>query len=171
MVVPSIYTSTPVCACMIPWPHVPTPAGKTSLHHPFKCERRNALHVTSSTAGVHQQPRWFLLPLLILVPFATEFLPMLKIKSNYQQHRLLWGRYYLAVETHIFWKMYERKLVCELLHLIGAPEWRSELRHCISVQEVSLQTLVSHPAVIGSPIGRRTIGPASSGFGRCRPSL
>jgi hypothetical protein len=30
---------------------------------------------------------------------------------------------------------------------------------------------VSHPAVIGSPIGQRTIGPASSGFGRGRPSL
>uniref|UniRef100_A0A674C861 Retinoic acid receptor responder 3 n=1 Tax=Salmo trutta TaxID=8032 RepID=A0A674C861_SALTR len=30
---------------------------------------------------------------------------------------------------------------------------------------------VSQPAVIGSPIGRRTIGPAWSGFGRCRLSL
>jgi hypothetical protein len=51
-----------------------------------------------------------------------------------------------------------------------APEWRSGLRHCISVQEASLQSLVqiqaaSHPAVIGSPIGRRTIVPASTGFG------
>ena len=49
-----------------------------------------------------------------------------------------------------------------------APEWRSSLRHCISVQEASLQSLVriqavSHPAVIGSPIGRRT---GSSGVGR-----
>jgi hypothetical protein len=46
-----------------------------------------------------------------------------------------------------------------------APEWCSSLRHCVSV----LQTLVwSHavslPAVIGSPIGRCTIGPASSGL-------
>ncbi|CDQ62349.1 unnamed protein product [Oncorhynchus mykiss] len=52
-----------------------------------------------------------------------------------------------------------------------APEWRSGLRHCISVQEASLLYLVriqavSHPTVIGSPIGRRTIGPASSRFGR-----
>ena len=32
---------------------------------------------------------------------------------------------------------------------------------------------VSQPAMIGSPIGQRTIGPALSwlGFGRCRPSL
>uniref|UniRef100_A0A8C8IRM9 Sorting nexin n=1 Tax=Oncorhynchus tshawytscha TaxID=74940 RepID=A0A8C8IRM9_ONCTS len=30
---------------------------------------------------------------------------------------------------------------------------------------------VSQPAVIGSPIGWRTIGPVSSGFGRCRPSF
>ena len=30
---------------------------------------------------------------------------------------------------------------------------------------------VSQPAVIESPIGRCTIGPVSSGFGRCRPSL
>ena len=60
----------------------------------------------------------------------------------------------------------------------GAPEWLSGLRHCISVLEASLQTLVrfqavSQLAVIGSPIGRRTIGPASSGlvFGRGRLSL
>jgi hypothetical protein len=56
------------------------------------------------------------------------------------------------------------------------PEWRSGLRHCISVQEVSLQSLgqiqaVSHPAVIGSPIEWCTIGPASSRFGRGRLSL
>jgi hypothetical protein len=53
---------------------------------------------------------------------------------------------------------------------MSAPEWRNGLRHCISVLEESLQTLVrsqalSQPAVIGSPIGRRTIGPASSGLG------
>ena len=46
-----------------------------------------------------------------------------------------------------------------------APEWCSGLRHCISVLEVSLQTLVQsravpQPAVIGSPIGWCTIGPA-----------
>ena len=57
-----------------------------------------------------------------------------------------------------------------------APEWRSGLRHCISVLEVSLQYLVqiqaaSHLAVIGSRIGRHTIGAALSGFGRGRPSL
>ena len=43
-----------------------------------------------------------------------------------------------------------------------------------AVLEVSLQTLVrSQPAGIGSPIGWRTIGPASSvlGFGRGRQSL
>jgi hypothetical protein len=44
------------------------------------------------------------------------------------------------------------------------PEWCSGLKHCISVQEVSLQSLVqiqavSHLAVIGSPIGWCTIGP------------
>ncbi|XP_064792895.1 very long chain fatty acid elongase 7-like isoform X1 [Oncorhynchus masou masou] len=53
----------------------------------------------------------------------------------------------------------------------GSPGCRCGPRHSISVQEVSLQSLVgiqavSHPAMIGSPIGRRTIGPASSGFGR-----
>ena len=30
---------------------------------------------------------------------------------------------------------------------------------------------VSHPAMIGSPIGRCTVGPALSGFGLDRPSL
>jgi hypothetical protein len=44
------------------------------------------------------------------------------------------------------------------------PEWPSSLRHCISVQEMSLQSLVrfqavSYPALIASPIGRHTIGP------------
>ena len=43
-----------------------------------------------------------------------------------------------------------------------SPVWSSGLRHCISVQEASLQSLVqfqavSHPAVIGSPIGWLTI--------------
>jgi hypothetical protein len=47
---------------------------------------------------------------------------------------------------------------------------------CMSVQEASLQYLVqiqavSHLAMIESPIGWRTIGPASSRFGRGRPSL
>jgi hypothetical protein len=62
-------------------------------------------------------------------------------------------------------------------------KWRRGLRHCVAVLEASLQTLVwsqavLQPAVIGSPIGRRTIGPASSrlgedsaGVGRGRPSL
>jgi hypothetical protein len=50
------------------------------------------------------------------------------------------------------------------------------LRHYFLWQESSLQSLVwiqavSQPAVIGSPIGQRIIGPASSGFGRGRPSL
>jgi hypothetical protein len=44
---------------------------------------------------------------------------------------------------------------------VRAPEWRSGLRHCISVLEESLQTLillqaVSQPAVIGSPTRRST---------------
>ncbi|KAM9422727.1 potassium voltage-gated channel subfamily KQT member 1.1 isoform 2-T2 [Salvelinus alpinus] len=46
------------------------------------------------------------------------------------------------------------------------PEWRSDLNQSL----VRIQA-VSHLAVIGSPIWRRTIGPASSRFGRGRPSL
>jgi hypothetical protein len=39
-------------------------------------------------------------------------------------------------------------------------------------QHVTLHVqAVSHPAVIGSPTGRRTISPLSSRFGRGRPSL
>ena len=46
----------------------------------------------------------------------------------------------------------------------------------LSARGVTTDTLVqiqavSQPAVIGSPIGHRTIGPASSRFGRCSPSL
>ena len=48
-----------------------------------------------------------------------------------------------------------------------APKWRSGLRHCISVLEASLQTLVrswavTQPAVIRRPTRRRTYGTASS---------
>ena len=48
------------------------------------------------------------------------------------------------------------------IELNVAPEWRSGLRHCISVLEVSLQTLVRFQAVsqlvvIGSPIGQHKI--------------
>jgi hypothetical protein len=55
------------------------------------------------------------------------------------------------------------------LELLRPPEWCSGLRHCIAVLEVSLQTLVrsqavSQLAVTRSPIGRRTIGPASFEF-------
>ena len=44
------------------------------------------------------------------------------------------------------------------LSSVRAPEWGSGLRHCISVLQASLQTLVwswaiSQPGVIGSPIG------------------
>jgi hypothetical protein len=54
------------------------------------------------------------------------------------------------------------------------PKWCSGLRHCISVLEASLQTLVwfqavSQQAVIGSPIGRRTA--SGLGFGQSRLSL
>ena len=67
----------------------------------------------------------------------------------------------------------------EVATLIPRPhEWRSGLRHCISVLEASLQTLVqfqavSQPAVIvprrmGLPIGLASSG---LGFGRGRPSL
>ena len=53
----------------------------------------------------------------------------------------------------------------------GAPEWRGDLRHCISVQEASLQYLVqiqaaSHPTVIEShraQLARRCPGLASVG--------
>ena len=61
---------------------------------------------------------------------------------------------------------------------LWATEWRSSLRHGISMLEVSLQILVqfqavSQPAVIGSPIRRHTIGPVFPGleFGLGRLSL
>lgn len=45
-----------------------------------------------------------------------------------------------------------------------APKWRRGLRHCISVQEMSLQSLIhiqgeAHLTVIGSPIAQRQIRP------------
>ena len=51
-----------------------------------------------------------------------------------------------------------------------APKWCSGLRHCISVLDASLQTLVrswaaSQSAMIQSPIGQRTIGTVLSGLG------
>ena len=51
--------------------------------------------------------------------------------------------------------------------MLRGPAWRSVLRHCISVQEAPLQSLVriqaeSPLAVIESP---RTIAPASFGLG------
>jgi hypothetical protein len=67
-------------------------------------------------------------------------------------------------------------LPCIVLNQWSDPEWHSGLRHCISVQEATLQFLVwiqaeSHPAVFGSPIGRCTIGSASSGIVWGRPSF
>ena len=61
-------------------------------------------------------------------------------------------------------------------HVRTHTHTHSGLRHCISVQEASLQYLfriqaASHPAVIESPIGLRIIGPASSRFGLGRPTL
>ena len=55
-------------------------------------------------------------------------------------------------------------------HSFRAPEWHSGLRHCISVLDASLQSLVRFQAVsqldvIGSSIEQHTIGPASSGIG------
>ncbi|XP_036803487.1 tyrosine-protein phosphatase non-receptor type 18 isoform X3 [Oncorhynchus mykiss] len=57
-----------------------------------------------------------------------------------------------------------------LIHCSWAPEGLSGKGNCISVPEASLQTLVqswgvSLLDVMASPIGRRTIGPASSGAG------
>ena len=65
----------------------------------------------------------------------------------------------------------EKKHFVKWIHSFWAPEWHRGLRHCISVKEASLHSLiriqaVSHPAVIGSPIGRRTIGPVLSGVDR-----
>jgi hypothetical protein len=49
-------------------------------------------------------------------------------------------------------------------HLSGnAHQWQKAGRFCVRIQAAS------HPAVIGSPIEWRTIGPASSGFGlKCK---
>ena len=51
----------------------------------------------------------------------------------------------------------------------GPPEWRSSLRHCITVFEVSLQTRVLFQAVSQLAMTRRpktqVIGPALSGLG------
>ena len=60
---------------------------------------------------------------------------------------------------------------------IGLPrvaQWSKDFY--LSARGVSTGTLVriqavSQPTVIGSPIGRRTVGPASSGFDRGWPSL
>ena len=53
---------------------------------------------------------------------------------------------------------------------VGPPERRSGLRHCITVLAVPLEILVRvqallQPTVTGRLMGRRTIGPASSGLG------
>ena len=66
---------------------------------------------------------------------------------------LLRTLHWLTVKAHIHYK-----------NMVLAPEWRSGLRHCISVLEAALQILVefqavSQPAVIGSPIGWHTISP------------
>ena len=52
----------------------------------------------------------------------------------------------------------------------GGTEWRRVLRHCIAMLQASPQTrawsrAVAQPAMIGSPIRRRTIAPALSGLG------
>jgi hypothetical protein len=52
--------------------------------------------------------------------------------------------------------------------VVGPPKWRSGLRHCIAVLEVSLQTWVRsqavlQPAVTRSLMRRRTDGPADFG--------
>ena len=80
------------------------------------------------------------------------------------------GSSYITTAVHTF--------SIHILSIQWAPEWRSGLRHCISMLEASLQTLirfqaVSQRAVIGSPIGRHTIGPTLSGLGlgQGRPSL
>ena len=70
--------------------------------------------------------------------------------------------------TFSYLSIYKSKTNAPAQH--GAPERCGGLKHCISVIEASLQTLVqsravSQPAVIKSPIGRHTIGPASSGLG------
>uniref|UniRef100_A0A4W5PF56 Microtubule crosslinking factor 1 n=1 Tax=Hucho hucho TaxID=62062 RepID=A0A4W5PF56_9TELE len=57
-----------------------------------------------------------------------------------------------------------------LLYLASAPT--APYRSFGSYKENRpLTNVVSHPDVIGSPIERRTIGPASSGFGRGKPLL
>ena len=58
-----------------------------------------------------------------------------------------------------------------VLYVNTAPEWCSGLKaQRLSARGITTDTLVriqavSQPDVIGSPVGRRTIGPASYGFG------
>jgi hypothetical protein len=88
----------------------------------------------------------------------------------------------LALAPRMFNKCVEEAVVPRRIRGLRTPEWRSGLRHsvleCFSVLEESLQNLVrswavSQPTVIGSPIGRHTIGPASYGlgFGLGRPFI
>jgi hypothetical protein len=56
-----------------------------------------------------------------------------------------------------------------IVFTVRPPEWSSGLRHCIAVLAVPLEILfrvqaLSQPAATGRPMGRRIIGPASSGM-------
>ena len=55
----------------------------------------------------------------------------------------------------------------QITNMVYVYEWHSGPKHCISVQEASLQSLVriqtvSHPAVLRSPIGLHTINACPS---------
>ena len=70
-------------------------------------------------------------------------------------------------------------LLCEIIIIMMdySPECLSALKELhLGARGVTTDTLVriqavAQPAVIGSPIGRRTIGPMLSGFSLCRLSL
>jgi hypothetical protein len=100
-----------------------------------------------------------------LFPFSSRYPPVQRQQKEQGGKSACLTGY---TEMSLLFKEWLETSVLE--HQYLAPEWHSGLRLWISVHEASLQTLVrslavSQPAVIGSPIGRCTIGPALSGLG------
>lgn len=103
MAVPRVYTSTRVCM------HDPMPP-RLLARQVYTIHLSVTGEMHCMWQGVHQHARWFVFPLCWSWSHSLQS-SMLKITSNHQQHRILWGRYSLVIDISFSTRCVRRSFV------------------------------------------------------------
>lgn len=91
------------------WPHEPMPP-RLPARQVYTIHLSVTGEMHCMWQGVHQHARWFVFPLCWSWSHSLQS-SMLKITSNHQQHRILWGRYSLVIDISFSTRCVRRSFV------------------------------------------------------------